>query len=137
MTGFKVIKIDHIAIASNDAQKINNFFAELLSDKDYKQEEVDSEQVRTSFFKVADVNIETLEPLTKESTIAGYLKNNGPGIHHIAFLVDNIIAAIDYFKNNKIRVIYDPPKIGASNKLITFLYPKDTFGVLIEISQNQ
>ena len=81
MIGFKVIKIDHIAIASNDAQKINNFFAELLSDKNYKQEEVESEQVRTSFFKVADVNIETLEPLTKESTIAAYLKNNGQGIH--------------------------------------------------------
>ena len=137
MIGFKVIKIDHIALASNNAQKVNEFLMNMLSIKKYRQEKVDSELVKTSFFKVGDVNIETLEPLTDESTISSYLEKNGPGIHHIAFLVDNIIAAIDYFKNNNIRVIYDPPKVGASNKLITFLHPKDTFGVLIEISQKQ
>ncbi len=137
MIGFKVIKIDHIAIASHDAQKINNFFSNILSVKDYKQERVESEYVNTSFFKIGDVNIETLEPYSEQSPINTYLKKNKQGIHHIALLVDNISGAIDYFKNNNIRVIYDPPKVGASNKLITFLHPKDTFGVLIEISQKQ
>tara|TARA_B100000700_G_C14592010_1_gene645073 strand:+ start:128 stop:538 length:411 start_codon:yes stop_codon:yes gene_type:complete len=135
MKKFKIIKIDHIAIATKESKKMNDFFLKIFSDSDYKQEIVESEKVVTSFFRVGDVNIETLEPVSEESVINRYLDKNGSGVHHIAFLVDDIDAAILYFKNNNIRVIYDPPKIGASNKLITFLHPKDTFGVLIEISQ--
>ena len=137
MKKFKIIKIDHIAIATKESKKINDFFLNIFSDSDYKQEIVDSEKVITSFFSVGDVNIETLEPLSEESVINKYLDKNDSGVHHIAFLVDDIDAAILYFKNNNIRVIYDPPKIGASNKLITFLHPKDTFGILMEISQKQ
>ena len=137
MKKFKIIKIDHIAIATKESKKINAFFLNIFSDSDYKQEIVDSEKVITSFFSVGDVNIETLEPLSEESVVNKYLDKNDSGVHHIAFLVDDIDAAILYFKNNNIRVIYDPPKIGASNKLITFLHPKDTFGILMEISQKQ
>ena len=137
MKKFKIIKIDHIAIATKESKKMNDFFLKIFSDSDYKQEIVESEKVITSFFRVGDVNIETLEPVSEESVINRYLDKNGSGVHHIAFLVDDIDAAILYFKNNDIRVIYNPPKIGASNKLITFLHPKDTFGVLIEISQKQ
>ena len=116
---------------------MNNFFSKIFIDTDFKKEIVESENVVTAFFNVGDVNIETLEPTSEDSIINKYLNKNGPGIHHVAFLVDNINAAISYFKNNNIRVIYDPPKIGASNKLITFLHPKDTFGILMELSQNQ
>ena len=137
MKKFKIIKIDHIAIATKESKKMNDFFLKIFSDSDYKQEIVESEKVVTSFFRVGDVNIETLEPVSEESVINRYLDKNGSGVHHIAFLVDDIDAAILYFKNNNIRVIYDPPKIGASNKLITFLHPKDTFGILMEISQKQ
>ena len=137
MNKFKIIKIDHIAIATKESNKINDFFLNIFSDSDYRQEVVDSEKVITSFFSVGDVSIETLEPLSEESVVNKYLDKNDSGVHHIAFLVDDIDAAILYFKNNNIRVIYDPPKIGASNKLITFLHPKDTFGILMEISQKQ
>ena len=137
MKSFKIIKIDHIAIAAKESKEMNNFFSKIFIDTDFKKEIVESENVVTAFFNVGDVNIETLEPTSEDSIINKYLNKNGPGIHHVAFLVDNINAAISYFKNNNIRVIYDPPKIGASNKLITFLHPKDTFGILMELSQNQ
>ena len=137
MKSFKIIKIDHIAIATKESKQMNNFFSKIFTDTDFKKEIVESENVVTAFFSVGDVNIETLEPTSEDSIINKYLNKNGPGIHHVAFLVDNINAAILYFKNNNIRVIYDPPKIGASNKLITFLHPKDTFGILMELSQNQ
>tara|TARA_B110000014_G_C19988756_1_gene512081 strand:- start:354 stop:767 length:414 start_codon:yes stop_codon:yes gene_type:complete len=137
MKSFKIIKIDHIAIATKESKQMNNFFSKIFIDTDFKKEIVESENVVTAFFNVGDVNIETLEPTSEDSIINKYLNKNGPGIHHVAFLVDNINAAISYFKNNNIRVIYDPPKIGASNKLITFLHPKDTFGILMELSQNQ
>ena len=137
MKSFKIIKIDHIAIATKESKQMNNFFSKIFIDTDFKKEIVESENVVTAFFNVGDINIETLEPTSEDSIINKYLNKNGPGIHHVAFLVDNINAAISYFKNNNIRVIYDPPKIGASNKLITFLHPKDTFGILMELSQNQ
>ena len=137
MKTFKIIKIDHIAIASVESERMNDFFADLFSQYDYTQEEIKSENVITSFFNIGDVNIETLKSTSEKSIINKYLKKNKSGIHHIAFLVDNIYAAISHFKSSKIRVIYDPPKVGASNKLITFLHPKDTFGILMEISQKQ
>ena len=137
MNSFKIIKIDHIAIATKESKQINDFFSKIFMISNFKKEIVESENVITSFFNVGDVNIETLEPSSEDSIINNYLNKNGPGIHHIAFLVDNIYEAILYFKNNNIRVIYDPPKVGASNKLITFLHPKDTFGFLMEISQKQ
>mgnify|MGYP000895109888 CR=1 FL=1 len=137
MNNFKIIKIDHIAIATKESKGLDDFFLKIFTDKVFKREEVKSENVTTSIFNVGDIKIETLEPTSEKSNINNFLNKNGPGIHHIAFLVDDINAAISYFKNNSIRVIYDPPKIGASNKLITFLHPKDTFGILMEISQNQ
>ena len=137
MKKFKVIKVDHIAIATKTSKNINNFLLKMLDEKEFEKEEVKSEQVITSIFNLKNINIETLEPTSNESSISSYLNKNGEGLHHIAFLVDNIKEAILFFKSNKVRVIYDPPKIGASNKLITFLHPKDTFGILIEISQNK
>ena len=137
MNGFEIIKVDHIAIATKESKALDAFFLKIFSNKSFEKEKIDSEGVSTSIFNVGDIKIETLEPTSDQSIINSYLDRNGPGIHHIAFLVDNIQAAILYFKSNKIRVIYDPPKIGASNKLITFLHPKDTFGILIELSQNQ
>ena len=137
MNDFEIIKVDHIAIATKESKALDAFFLKIFSNKSFEKEKIASEGVSTSIFNVGDIKIETLEPTSDQSIINSYLDRNGPGIHHIAFLVDNIQAAILYFKSNKIRVIYDPPKIGASNKLITFLHPKDTFGILIELSQNQ
>ena len=130
-------KIEHIGIAVSNLEESNLIYSKLLNTQSYKTEAVDSEGVITSFFKVGDTKIELIQGINEENAISKFINKKGEGIHHIAFLVDNISAAIDYFKNNNIRVIYDPPKVGASNKLITFLHPKDTFGILIEISQNQ
>ena len=137
MKGFKIVKVDHIAIATKESKGIDDFFSEIFNDKTFKKEKVKSEQVSASIFNIGNLKIETLEPISEKSSITNYVNKNKTGIHHIAFLVDDIEAAISYFKNNQIRVIYDPPKIGASNKLITFLHPKDTFGLLIELSQTQ
>ena len=132
---FKIIKVDHVGIATDRYEKLSHFFKDIISLDVISEENVLSEKVKTLKLNAGNTHIEVLKSISDNSPIEKFVKKKGTGVHHIAFLVNDIKSAILYFKNNNIRVIYDPPKEGASNKLITFLHPTDTFGILIELSQ--
>ncbi|WP_136667683.1 methylmalonyl-CoA epimerase [Flavobacterium sp. H122] len=128
-------KIEHIGIAVKDLQESNRVFEKLFGAPAYKEEEVASEGVRTSFFMNGPNKIELLEATNPESPIAKFLEKKGEGIHHIAFDVENIQAEIERLKNEGFVVLNETPKKGADNKLVAFLHPKSTNGVLIELCQ--
>ncbi len=128
-------KIEHIGIAVNDLEASNRLFEKLLGTAPYKEEEVASEGVKTSFFKNGPNKIELLEATTPDSPIAKFLEKKGEGIHHIAFDVDDILAEIARLKKEGFTVLNDAPKRGADNKLVVFLHPKGTNGVLVELCQ--
>ena len=128
-------KIEHIGIAVKDLGVSNLLFEKLFGAPAYKQEEVASEGVKTSFFKNGPNKIELLEATNPESPIAKFIEKKGEGIHHIAFEVDDIIAEINRLKTEGFVVLNDIPKKGADNKWVVFLHPKTTNGVLIELCQ--
>ncbi|MFK8059642.1 MAG: methylmalonyl-CoA epimerase [Polaribacter sp.] len=128
-------KIEHIGIAVKDLEASNILFASLFGKPHYKIEEVISEGVKTSFFKSGPNKIELLQATNLESPIAKFIDKKGEGIHHIAFAVSDIHAEIKRLKKEGFTVLNDPPKKGADNKLVTFLHPKTTNGVLIELCQ--
>lgn len=128
-------KIEHIGIAVKDLEASNKLFKALFGEPHYKIETVDSEGVRTSFFKSGPNKIELLEATNPESPIAKFLEKKGEGIHHIAFAVDNIESEIERLKNEGFIVLNEKPKRGADNKWVAFLHPKTTNGVLIELCQ--
>ena len=129
-------KIDHIGIAVKDIDASNALFEKLLNISPYKQEEVESEGVLTSFFKTDTNKIELLAATSPESPIAKFLEKKGEGIHHIAFEVENIQEEVQRLKKEGFLVLNEIPKNGADNKLVVFLHPKATNGVLIELCQS-
>ncbi|MEO6347060.1 MAG: methylmalonyl-CoA epimerase [Aquaticitalea sp.] len=128
-------KIEHIGIAVKDLKSSNELFSALFGSPPYKVELVESEGVNTSFFKSGSNKIELLEATNLESPIAKFIEKKGEGIHHIAFAVDDIVAEIDRLTKEGFIVLNDSPKKGADNKLVAFLHPKSTNGVLIELCQ--
>jgi len=128
-------KIEHIGIAVKNLEASNQLYASLFGKKHYKVEEVESEGVKTSFFKVGPNKIELLEATKKDSPIAKFIEKKGEGIHHIAFAVADIVSEIKRLKSEGFIVLNDTPKKGADNKLVVFLHPKSTNGVLIELCQ--
>lgn len=130
-----VNKIEHIGIAVNNIEESNVLFEKLLGVPSYKSEEVESEGVLTSFFKTGTNKIELLMATNTESPIAKFLEKKGEGIHHIAFDVDDIEAEIQRLKNEGFVLVNEVPKKGADNKLVVFLHPKNTNGVLVELCQ--
>lgn len=128
-------KIEHIGIAVKNLEVSNLLFEKLLGISSYKQEEVASEGVKTSFFMNGPNKIELLEATNPESPIAKFLEKKGEGIHHIAFEVEDIISEMERLKKEGFVVLNEAPKIGADNKLVVFLHPKGTNGVLIELCQ--
>ena len=130
-----VNKIEHIGIAVNNIEDSNVLFEKLLGVPSYKSEEVESEGVLTSFFKTGTNKIELLMATNTESPIAKFLEKKGEGIHHIAFDVDDIEAEIQRLKNEGFVLVNEVPKKGADNKLVVFLHPKNTNGVLVELCQ--
>ena len=128
-------KIEHIGIAVKDISASNELFAKLFGEQHYKVEEVESEGVKTSFFKIGENKIELLEATKENSPIAKFIEKKGEGIHHIAFDVENIEEEIKRLKAEGFVVLNDTPKKGADNKLVAFLHPKTTNGVLIELCQ--
>jgi methylmalonyl-CoA/ethylmalonyl-CoA epimerase len=128
-------KIDHIGIAVDDIDKSNALFSKIFGKENYKSEIVESEGVLTSFFQIGDSKIELVAATNSESPIAKYLSKNRTGMHHIAFAVDDIKKEMMRLKSEGIRLLNENPKQGADNKLICFLHPKDTNGVLIELCQ--
>lgn len=128
-------KIEHIGIAVKDIESSNNLFASLFGKDHYKIEDVESEGVKTSFFKCGPNKIELLQATHKDSSIAKFIEKKGEGIHHIAFAVDNIEKEIKRLTAEGFQMINKEPKKGADNKLIAFLHPKSTNGILIELCQ--
>ena len=130
-------KIEHLGIAVVNIEESLRVFETLLGTKCYKIEEVDSEGVKTAFLQVGESKIELLEATNPDSPIAKYLEKRGQGIHHIAFEVDNIQTEIERLLNEGFVLIHESPKNGADNKLIAFLHPKSTEGILIELCQEK
>lgn len=130
-------KIEHIGIAVKDLKKSNELFADLFGEPNYKMEEVESEGVKTSFFKVGENKIELLEATKKDSPIAKFIEKKGEGIHHIAFDVNDIELEIKRLTKLGFKVLNEKPKKGADNKLVAFLHPKSTNAVLIELCQEK
>lgn len=128
-------KIEHIGIAVTDIDASNKVFEKVFGKENYKSEKVESEGVVTSFFQIGENKIELVAATNYDSPISKFLSKNRQGMHHIAFAVDNIQAEMERLKNEGITLLNDPPKKGADNKLICFLHPKDTNGVLIELCQ--
>ena len=128
-------KIEHIGIAVKDLEVSNPLFSALLGVPHYKTEAVESEGVKTSFFKSGPNKIELLEATKTDSPIAKFIEKKGEGIHHIAFAVNDIKAEIKRLQKEGFTVLNETPKKGADNKLVAFLHPKSTNGVLIELCQ--
>lgn len=131
------MKIEHLGIAVKSLENSDRLFERLLGKTNYKQESVEREGVTTSFYQVGDSKIELLEATNPESPIAKFIDKKGEGIHHIAFGVENIYAEIERLKSKGFVFISEVPKDGADNKLVVFLHPKSTNGVLVELCQEK
>jgi methylmalonyl-CoA/ethylmalonyl-CoA epimerase len=131
-----VIRIDHIGIAVRNMAESNDLFARLLGEAHYKMEAVESEKVATSFFQIGESKIELLEATDPESPIAKFIEKRGEGIHHIAFEVSDIQAEIERLEAEGFIPLNRDPKRGADNKLVAFLHPKSSNGVLVELCQS-
>lgn len=129
-------KIEHIGIAVKSIKEGNEIYKQLLGKKPYKQEEVASENVLTSFFKVGPNKVELLEATSPDSPIAKFIEKRGEGIHHIAFEVKDIEKEMKRLRKKGFRLLNEKPKRGADNKLVCFIHPKSANGVLIELCQN-
>lgn len=130
-------KIEHIGIAVKDLEKANALFAKLLGKKHFKTEEVDGEKVATSFFQVGETKVELLQATDESSPIAKYLESRSEGVHHIAFDVEDIEAEVNRLKAEGFEILNETPKLGADNKLVVFLHPRSTNGVLVELCQEK
>lgn len=128
--------VEHIGIAVQNLEAANTLFAKLLHVDPYKQEAVESEGVTTSFFQKGETKIELLEATRPDSPIAKFLEKRGEGIHHLAFEVTDIRAEITRLKAEGFTPLNEEPKRGADNKLVAFLHPKGTGGVLVELCQS-
>ncbi len=130
------MKIDHIGIAVRSLAEGNALYQRLLGTAHYKIEEVASEQVSTSFFQVGESKIELLEATGPESAIARFIEKRGEGIHHIAFEVADIEAEMARLESAGFVVLNKVPRRGADNKLVVFLHPRSSGGVLVELCQS-
>ena len=128
-------KLEHIGIAVNNINDANKLYEKLLDAKPYKSEIVESEGVVTSFFQSKNTKIELLQGTNDNNAISKFIEKNGEGVHHIAFEVDDISDEIMRLKKLGFHIINETPKKGADNKLICFIHPKSTNGVLIELCQ--
>lgn len=128
-------KIEHIGIAVKDLQQANSLYTRLLGVSSYKTEVVESENVTTAFFRVGESKIELLEATHPESVIFRFIEKKGEGLHHIAFEVEDIVSEMKKLQNEGFVLLNETPKKGADNKLVCFLHPKTTSGVLIELCQ--
>jgi len=128
-----MIKIEHIGIAVKELAVSIPLFEKLLNSACYKTELVTGEQVNTAFFRQADTKIELLESTGADGVIARFISKKGEGLHHIAFEVEDILAEMERLKGEGFILLNELPKEGADNKLVCFLHPKETNGVLIEL----
>ncbi|WP_143960331.1 methylmalonyl-CoA epimerase [Litoribacter populi] len=130
-------KIEHLGIAVRDLEKSNELFRKLLGKEHYKEEKVEGEGVSTSFFMVGETKVELLEATRGDSPIAKFIEKKSEGVHHIAFDVVDIYAEVERLKAEGFEILNETPKQGADNKLVVFLHPKSTNGVLVELCQEK
>jgi len=129
--------IEHIGIAVKDLAISVPLFEKLLNTTCYKTESVTTEQVDTAFFKTGETKVELLQSITPDGVIARFIEKKGEGLHHIAFEVADIKAEMKRLQEEGFVLLSGEPKAGADNKLVCFLHPKNTNGVLIEICQER
>lgn len=128
-------KIEHIGIAVADLEKSNALFARLLGKEHFKTELVEGEGVETSFFQLGETKVELLQATRDDSPIAKFIERKSEGVHHIAFDVEDIQAEVERLKAEGFEILNETPKLGADNKLVVFLHPRSTNGVLVELCQ--
>ncbi|WP_042723269.1 methylmalonyl-CoA epimerase [Flavobacterium sp. B17] len=131
------MKLEHIGIAVKTLGVSDELFAKLLGKESYKKESVEREGVVTSFYNTGESKIELLEASKEESPISKFIDKKGEGVHHLAFGVENILEEIVRLKKEGFYFISEEPKEGADNKLIVFLHPKCTNGILVELCQEK
>jgi len=130
-------KIEHLGIAVKDLEASNELFKKLLGSEHYKVETVEREGVSTSFFLIGDTKIELLESSREDTAISKFIDKRGEGVHHIAFAVDDIYAEMERLQGEGFQLLYPEPLPGADGKLICFLHPKTTNGVLVELCMDK
>ena len=130
-------KIDHLGIAVHSLEQAKEFYENILGLECEKVEEVASQKVRTAFYLVGNTHIELLEPTAEDSPIAKFLSKKGEGIHHIAYKTNNIEDQLATAKKQGCKLIHEEPIIGAGNKLVAFLHPKSSHGVLTEFCSEE
>jgi methylmalonyl-CoA/ethylmalonyl-CoA epimerase len=129
--------IDHIGIAVKDLSSSDNLFSKLLNTSPFKHETLEHQKVEVSFFQTGESKLELLQGIGEDSPISKFIEKKGEGIHHIAFLVEDIYTEIDRMKNEGFEPLQESPRLGADQKLVFFFHPKTTNGVLIELCQKQ
>lgn len=132
-----MMKLEHVGIAVDDESAASTLFARLLGAEAYKSERVEREGVNTTFFSLNNTKLELLASLTTDTPVDRFILKRGEGIHHLAFAVDDIYAEIKRLKDAGFKFINEIPKDGADNKIICFLHPKSTHGVLVELCQDK
>ena len=132
---FKILAIEHVAIAVDDAKEPADVFGNLLGLKNISTEEIADQKVITDIFDTGAGKIELLKATSDDSPITKFLEKRGRGVHHIAFLVDNLSLALSELSNAGLQLIDRAPRAGAEGMLIAFLHPSSTSGVLIELCQ--
>ncbi len=131
----KILKIDHLGIAVNSIEDGKNFWTDALGLEFEGSETVEEQKVTTAFFPVGESEVELLESTAPDGPIAKFLEKKGPGIHHVAFRVDNVEAALTELKEKGIKLIDEKPRMGAGGAKIAFLHPKATNGILVELCE--
>jgi methylmalonyl-CoA/ethylmalonyl-CoA epimerase len=129
------LRLEHLGVAVKDLAAVKNLYGQLLGVGSYKEEEVASEHVRTAFFQLGEFKVEFLEATSPESAIFRHIEKRGEGMHHVAFEVDDILFEMQRLKEAGFQLLNESPKPGADNKLVCFLHPKSTNGVLVELCQ--
>ena len=133
---YSMNKIEHLGIAVRELSKAKEVFNLLLNKEPYKMEQVEREKVNTLFYELGESKIELLESTDKDGTISKFIEKRGEGFHHVAIAVDDIVLEMTRLKNAGFELLSDEPKTGADNKLICFLHPRSTGGLLIELCQD-
>jgi methylmalonyl-CoA/ethylmalonyl-CoA epimerase len=131
----RILKIDHLGIAVNSIEDGKNFWMDALGLEFEGSETVEEQKVTTAFFPVGESEVELLESTAPDGPIAKFLEKKGPGIHHVAFRVDNLEAALAELKEKGIKLIDEKPRMGAGGAKIAFLHPKATNGILVELCE--
>lgn len=127
--------VNHIGIAVHSIEEQRTYWESVMGARYEGEETVPDQKVRVAFFRVGDVRIELLEPSDPSSTVATFLEKRGPGVHHIAFGVQDLPARIEHLKSHGIRMVDEAPRDGAHHTRIAFLHPRSTFGVLTEVCE--